>query len=119
MSYDSMQEAFEHQARRLNLRPGDKWVGGYVDYEWEHLRHEPRHALAADQPGDADHDRPVADPPLLPQRGALRRVGLEGGRVDARRQVFQRRIGTEGGCDPGSRVPAHEGDDVVRTADPT
>ncbi|PWF46770.1 class I SAM-dependent methyltransferase [Massilia glaciei] len=34
-----MQEAFEVQARRLNLRPGDKWVGGYVDYEWEHLRH--------------------------------------------------------------------------------
>lgn len=35
----AMQEAFEFQARKLGLRPSDKWVGGYVDYEWEHLRH--------------------------------------------------------------------------------
>jgi SAM-dependent methyltransferase len=34
-----MHEAFEIQARRLGLRPSDKWVGGYVDYEWDHLRH--------------------------------------------------------------------------------
>ena len=33
------QEAFEAQARQLGLRPSDKWVGGYVDYEWDHLRH--------------------------------------------------------------------------------
>src|SRR3954469_9574536 len=33
------QEAFEVQARRLGLRPSDRWVGGYVDYEWDHLRH--------------------------------------------------------------------------------
>lgn len=34
-----MQEAFEVHARRLGLRPSDRWVGGYVDYEWDHLRH--------------------------------------------------------------------------------
>jgi SAM-dependent methyltransferase len=33
------QEAFEVQARALGLRPSDRWVGGYVDYEWDHLRH--------------------------------------------------------------------------------
>lgn len=33
------QEAFEVQARALGLRPADRWVGGYVDYEWDHLRH--------------------------------------------------------------------------------
>ncbi len=33
------QEAFEVAARRFGLRPSDPWVGGYVDYEWEHLRH--------------------------------------------------------------------------------
>lgn len=33
------QEAFEAQARALGLRPSDRWVGGYVDYEWDHLRH--------------------------------------------------------------------------------
>jgi len=34
-----LQEDFEVQARRLGLRPSDPWVGGYVDYEWEHFRH--------------------------------------------------------------------------------
>jgi SAM-dependent methyltransferase len=34
-----MHEAFEVQARRLGLRPSDRWVGGYVDYEWDHVRH--------------------------------------------------------------------------------
>lgn len=34
-----MQEAFEIHARRLGLRPSDQWIGGYVDYEWDHLRH--------------------------------------------------------------------------------
>ena len=32
------QLAFERQARALGLRPNDPWVGGYLDYEWEHLR---------------------------------------------------------------------------------
>ncbi|MBA5638110.1 class I SAM-dependent methyltransferase [Duganella sp. LX20W] len=32
------QRAFEEQARKLGLRPRDPWVGGYVDYEWDHLR---------------------------------------------------------------------------------
>lgn len=32
------QLAFEAQARKLGLRPRDPWVGGYVDYEWDHLR---------------------------------------------------------------------------------
>lgn len=32
------QLAFEAQARKLGLRPCDPWVGGYVDYEWDHLR---------------------------------------------------------------------------------
>ena len=31
--------AFAAQARGMNLRPDDRWVGGYVDYEWDHLRH--------------------------------------------------------------------------------
>lgn len=34
-----MHKAFELQARRLGLRPSDRWVGGYVDYEWDHVRH--------------------------------------------------------------------------------
>ena len=33
------QQAFDVQARQLGLRPDDRWVGGYVDYEWERLRH--------------------------------------------------------------------------------
>jgi SAM-dependent methyltransferase len=32
------QHAFEEQARKLGLKPRDPWVGGYVDYEWDHLR---------------------------------------------------------------------------------
>lgn len=32
------QLAFEQQALKLGLQPRDPWVGGYVDYEWEHLR---------------------------------------------------------------------------------
>ncbi|WP_317202823.1 class I SAM-dependent methyltransferase [Janthinobacterium sp.] len=32
------QRAFEEQARHLGLRARDPWVGGYVDYEWDHLR---------------------------------------------------------------------------------
>jgi 2-polyprenyl-3-methyl-5-hydroxy-6-metoxy-1,4-benzoquinol methylase len=32
------QHAFEQQARQLGLLPDDRWVGGYVDYEWAHLR---------------------------------------------------------------------------------
>lgn len=32
------QLAFEAQARKLGLCPHDPWVGGYVDYEWDHLR---------------------------------------------------------------------------------
>lgn len=31
-------EAFCAVARELGLDPEDRWVGGYVDYEWEHLR---------------------------------------------------------------------------------
>lgn len=32
------QQRFETQARELGLDPEDPWIGGYVDYEWEHLR---------------------------------------------------------------------------------
>lgn len=32
------QQAFERQALKLGLQPRDRWVDGYVDYEWEHLR---------------------------------------------------------------------------------
>ncbi|NRR28915.1 class I SAM-dependent methyltransferase [Oxalobacteraceae bacterium] len=32
------QQAFELQASKLGLKPRDPWVGGYVDYEWDHLR---------------------------------------------------------------------------------
>jgi len=35
---DLKQQAFEEQARRLGLAPRDPWIGGYVDYEWDHLR---------------------------------------------------------------------------------
>ncbi len=31
-------EEFRAIARELGLDPDDRWVGGYVDYEWEHLR---------------------------------------------------------------------------------
>lgn len=31
--------AFEASALALGLNPADPWVGGYVDYEWAHLRH--------------------------------------------------------------------------------
>ena len=31
--------SFETKARALGLDPSDPWVGGYVAYEWEHLRH--------------------------------------------------------------------------------
>ena len=30
--------AFRIVARELGYDPDDRWVGGYVDYEWEHLR---------------------------------------------------------------------------------
>lgn len=32
------QQAFDAQAHKLGLKPRDPWVGGYVDYEWDHLR---------------------------------------------------------------------------------
>lgn len=32
------QAAFDAAAERLGLRPRDPWIGGYVDYEWDHLR---------------------------------------------------------------------------------
>jgi len=31
--------SFEMKARSLGLDPADPWVGGYVEYEWAHLRH--------------------------------------------------------------------------------
>lgn len=31
--------AFESEARSLGFDPSERWVGGYVAYEWEHLRH--------------------------------------------------------------------------------
>lgn len=30
--------AFEALATRLGLQPRDPWIGGYLDYEWDHLR---------------------------------------------------------------------------------
>ncbi|MCB2088587.1 MAG: class I SAM-dependent methyltransferase [Sphingomonadaceae bacterium] len=30
---------FNRIAREMGLDPANQWVGGYVDYEWEHLRH--------------------------------------------------------------------------------
>lgn len=38
VSNHNKQLAFDAQARKLGLRPRDPWVGGYVDYEWDHLR---------------------------------------------------------------------------------
>lgn len=35
----TLQEAFEAKARGLGLNPSDPWIGGYVDYEWHHLRY--------------------------------------------------------------------------------
>ena len=35
----SADAAFAAQARQMELRPDDRWVGGYVDYEWDRLRH--------------------------------------------------------------------------------
>jgi SAM-dependent methyltransferase len=32
------QAAFERAARAAGLDPADRWVGGYADYEWRHLR---------------------------------------------------------------------------------
>ena len=37
-SGDDRREAFRAAARLASLDPDDRWVGGYVDYEWEHLR---------------------------------------------------------------------------------
>lgn len=34
-----MQEAFELKSREMGLNPADRWIGGYVEYEWDHLRH--------------------------------------------------------------------------------
>ena len=31
--------AFEARCRLAQLDPANPWVGGYVDYEWDHLRH--------------------------------------------------------------------------------
>ena len=31
--------AFEAQALRMGLDPGNRWIGAYVEYEWDHLRH--------------------------------------------------------------------------------
>lgn len=33
------QAAFERKSRQMGLEPHHPWIGGYVDYEWEHLRH--------------------------------------------------------------------------------
>ncbi len=30
--------AFQEKARSMRLNPDDPWIGGYVDYEWDHLR---------------------------------------------------------------------------------
>ncbi|WP_296001286.1 class I SAM-dependent methyltransferase [Rugamonas sp.] len=35
---DLKQQAFEELAHALGLAPRDPWIGGYVDYEWDHLR---------------------------------------------------------------------------------
>mgnify|MGYP002777814486 FL=1 len=32
------QAAFEAEARRLGLDPASRWVGGYVEHQWNHLR---------------------------------------------------------------------------------
>lgn len=33
-----LRRAFAEAARAAGLDPADRWVGGYVDYEWDHLR---------------------------------------------------------------------------------
>lgn len=35
---EGRRDAFRAAARNAGLDPDDKWAGGYVDYEWEHLR---------------------------------------------------------------------------------
>ncbi len=35
---DEAQKAFESAAREMELDPNNKWIGKYVDYEWQHLR---------------------------------------------------------------------------------
>jgi SAM-dependent methyltransferase len=35
----ALHDAFEAKARRMGLDPANRWIGGYVDYEWHHLRH--------------------------------------------------------------------------------
>lgn len=35
----SQHEAFKTKALDLGFDPANPWVGGYVDYEWAHLRH--------------------------------------------------------------------------------
>ncbi len=32
------QNKFEEAVRAAGLDPEDKWIGGYFDYEWTHLR---------------------------------------------------------------------------------
>jgi len=34
----SAQQEFEAAARANQMNPDDQWVGGYADYEWDHLR---------------------------------------------------------------------------------
>ena len=36
---ESYQREFEEQAASMGLNPDYPWIGGYVDYEWDHLRH--------------------------------------------------------------------------------
>ncbi|WAT18802.1 class I SAM-dependent methyltransferase [Aurantiacibacter sp. MUD11] len=36
--HSARESTFCRTARDLGLDPDDRWVGGYVDYEWEHLR---------------------------------------------------------------------------------
>lgn len=35
----ALHDAFERKARGMGLDPANRWIGGYVDYEWQHLRH--------------------------------------------------------------------------------
>ena len=35
---DSAQSSFEDKCHAVGLDPADLWIGGYVDYEWDHLR---------------------------------------------------------------------------------
>lgn len=39
VSHTAYRLAFESKAHSLGLQPSDPWVGGYVQYEWAHLRH--------------------------------------------------------------------------------